>query len=1413
MKQLNLFSSDPNISAAKRNAGADKKEEKIRARNKLGNSFNEPLASAMRSAYPMFKGNHFGTGSGKTYFAALMSDPAFKNNMQLIFVTSNKTLVEQARALFHKHTKMPVYVSYGREDQWSDDIIKNDLGKVLNEVSALKKVVPEVWDALIQQFKNSRRSLVNDFEVYFAQCRLAYERLKTIVHDQQSIQTSNPEHEQYLKRQRTFWTSQLELLVKTLTCVDITNRFTRSHAKVTARLCRRIFPLDYALLVEPGPIIMNHSKYATGPVMATRTVPKQKPAGDAPVPPTHVAWSHFINKEFHKGVMQITDEEEDYYKRLLDALKITVTSPHTWFPTITSMAVFFMWNMFKPDQSGDPAGWRLLLFNNLQSVVSHIDAIELAIESYRNGQITEDAAKEELLAALGLRKGDHTLASNTLFSLMVHQWFRPRLARGEHVEKKYAWYGLGYYCNCWKTILRYRQFIDRFKLFADSVTEMERWNRFAYMVTEKHRLVIDRDNLAEIGGQMQYLFFDDRLRLVDQRMLHEVFVRILPDNGDMEIVYRPERVDTDLFSLNILLRLFLWTAIVATDRTISIPRNTQVDEADLNDVQQINTFADYFHRKAFGLRLAEVTLDQLECGEDLIVDEELIFEKAKGFLTIATDTQTIRATRYVSASFSISALTRSPESVTLAGLLGPEGSEDPYRFNMHYYLSHTSGIGGFWELDRRYMEPRIVNAGGAFEGFTIKEEHIAETLRDLSPRSFQIGFARDGGLGQVIQIDPVNPKLLAGTIPPPIGNPLYRDNRHKRNEMDNLFASLSYLCEQDGPHAGMFFTQSTTHILDAFETGIAQGSIGLRRADPKLAQIYEIDPAAIGLVTTDPRPIIVVLFEASFLKRRHYGPTAFPNQYLLLDNDEDEQTEQVSDQGPPPDSDDEDIPQEVMDKLQEALNPYSHLNRNKILFVTRYISSDRGLSIHCYQKNPAGETEERDYDFVTLSNSRYYNSFTRRKDGNRASIEQFFGALRRLYADDGAGTLSLTELSHALVLNLYQFLNQYGLLESFTDLIQVLGRGDRGRALPELQRFFINEDYVPILIDGNEAAGNFLKRSSKTGYAAITAAAQFMEAKSPAIIDFHRYLDEEITLAQHFLDVVERFTHDLFYAPDPHFRAAVCRAWAAIRDPRAITDPAAYIAALRSTPWPYGDESRRRFIEYCYMSANAYGGDPHYLRVGPTDQFHSGEPIQVIVDFKNRTAGSRTYRPAEELFHQDLLNAYQPTDYRTMCSRLGFDNPKLFSDFIPRPHFLKNFLQGFVGEMLTQEALRSAGIEILPDEWAISRGIFERYDTYCRLKNGRLATVDSKYWSRNTDAKLSADLLRRGPEKAQMVAEATGERPFAVYLNTFGGTYHPPVREANFEIEFISLFTNERDAAGRLTPSFKRIFHGDRQFG
>ncbi|ODT84277.1 MAG: hypothetical protein ABS69_03850 [Nitrosomonadales bacterium SCN 54-20] len=732
--------------------------------------------------------------------------------------------------------------------------------------------------------------------------------------------------------------------------------------------------------------------------------------------------------------------------------------------------------------------------------------------------------------------------------------------------------------------------------------------------------------------------------------------------------------------------------------------------------------------------------------------------------------------------------------------------DGPYR-NIVYFMSATSGIGAAFEYDRSYVRQSLEQTGGAFYGFTDAEAEITEELRELSIRKYEVGFfASDGkvsGAGRLMGVNPLNPSLLKAAFPPPVQELKYQQNQHKQNELATFYDALGYLAEQTRPHAGMVFAQNTRFIQMSLEASITVGTLGVRKPDEHYDQIYEIDPEILDMATEEKQPIVVVVFDARFLKKLRPGSSGFMSgkQLILapLGTNEEES----------PDQEDTEVRPDDLDGLQKALLPYSNLDKNKLLFVSRYISAARGLSLSAYCGSPR---RVRDYDFIVLANHRFYDSFLRRRDDRMASPESMMAALKQLRDAGELGLITLSEFGQQLYQNRYELLSQPRLLENFANILQTAGRLDRGNDLPHVQRLFATADYVPDLVEGAQVT-DFPHRAAKLPQALILGAEDHYNQQCPAIADFDAYLLSETILALAFLELIQRFTHDLVANPDSVVRRRVSYAWANLRRIEALTDPSSYKAVIETMDWPYEESTRQIYLAYIYFNPAPYGGNPALLKERTlSDCMVGDERVRILTDPAHalRPAG-RNYRPIDQVVSRNLLSRVGRNDYTRLAAGLGLDEPdKLFVQGFPRPHFLINFVKGFVGEFLVDRALREVGVECYPDEWAIEQDIFERFDLYGRLPSGRLFAIDCKHWTRSTARHRGNILKTQALEKAHYVSKRLGESVLFLYINVLGGAVETPYHEAGFDIEFLSLCNDNKYLKGQLSARFRQLFHINR---
>lgn len=107
-------------------------------------------------------GIHFGPGSAKTYQVSRLAKLVNSEKLVLIYTTSSKLLVEQARSHVEnalRGTETPVYVHSGIDDHWSGEIINKDALPFIEETRSLKRPDKVSWDRIVAIYaKTSTRS-------------------------------------------------------------------------------------------------------------------------------------------------------------------------------------------------------------------------------------------------------------------------------------------------------------------------------------------------------------------------------------------------------------------------------------------------------------------------------------------------------------------------------------------------------------------------------------------------------------------------------------------------------------------------------------------------------------------------------------------------------------------------------------------------------------------------------------------------------------------------------------------------------------------------------------------------------------------------------------------------------------------------------------------------------------------------------------------------------------------------------------------------------------------------------------------------------------------------------------------------------------------------------------------------------
>ncbi|MEO8183305.1 MAG: hypothetical protein ABI895_31105 [Deltaproteobacteria bacterium] len=1350
-------------------------------------SFRAPLERFRADpTRPAWKGIHLGTGSGKTYQAAQLTLPGIDHGSLMIIRTSTIALADQFQSLAKQAlgSGATVYRSLAREDQFSDDVILRQAPEALSELALLQRRDPRLWSLIAYQYAGRKRAEPKRLEPLLNEARISIERFKASLESLPNSGLDPRDAGRLIGRRRQHVIKVFSSLLQAVARVELEQPFTSKLAPTTGELCSRTFPIDFALFGKPGAVVMTHSKFQTCPVLATRG--ERRPGGaKSSLPPTHYELLRDVNTTHHRANVLVIDEEEEGYAADFNRLSSTVTSPQTWLQALSDLSTFCRWNMFSK-ASGVVDSWHHLLFDRMQALLDHVGAVERIVQRLRAGALKRSEARAELVELLGLTKSPRREALDGLLDWLETACRRARPQRAEEVHHA-QFHGLEYWALCWRSTLMFRAFIRKHGLFSDAPTELERWNRFLEAVLNRSCLVVTQATLAEVGEHLMYLFFDERQRLVEHAMLKHIYVAAMLDHAALELVYRPGgRQAPDLFDLDVLLRLLLWLALVVSHRQFKLPdpSDKSGDEPHQHELRQIHELRKRFTVPLPAAKDFDDLLDSLEAGEDPVVDDALMFEGTKGFLTLSTRPQSVHSEEYQIALFSASVLVGSPEAQVRTLLNATEGGPS----TLGYLMSATSGIGGTFEYDRAYLRGALAPVGGSFEGFTDTEGEITQALRSRASRDVEVGFFEAQNVESRMRVAAGSARRLAELFAVPRECRDYHESKFKKDELHVILCALARLAEADGPHAGMVFALSVRFVAAALDNAVKTGLSGIRRLDGPDDQIYEIDPRACLLDVSDARPIVVVIYRSA-LNRSALASQSLPEEGSELDP---EGLDAAGAAGPT---------DEELDKLQRRLDRHSDLSRNKVLFVSAYLSAARGLSLQAYVDQD-GERRPCGYNFLVVANHRYYDRFLRRADARGGSAEQLWAALKHLRHTGELGFMTLSDVGRELCSRPGELLRQAAIVEHFESHIQATGRLDRGHDLPKLQQIFMSSDCVPDLIEGSRLADGFLRRAVKPPYVLIKAAEDYALERSPTIADFDAHCEREVAVTRHFLDGVGRWLHGLEEERHRGRSNLFARVWQALRDLDAITDPAAFIARLGRADSPLSARDRREFIDYAYFDPRPFGGEEAQFRTIVVGQDSRGEDIRIVADFINAPTGT-LYDPAQQLFDTYLLSRKPRCDYARLCARLELRPEGLFRELLPRPLYTTNFLKAIVAEELTRAALREAGVQVLSDEWALEHCVYEYLDVFIRLRSGRLVAIDSKHWMLGTDARQKKDLLSRVPRKAEAVCKRLDEPVTFRYMNLFGGTLRPPQRCDRYDIQFIGLFEKQ---SGNYTSSFKDIF-------
>lgn len=437
----------------------------------------------------------------------------------------------------------------------------------------------------------------------------------------------------------------------------------------------------------------------------------------------------------------------------------------------------------------------------------------------------------------------------------------------------------------------------------------------------------------------------------------------------------------------------------------------------------------------------------------------------------------------------------------------------------------------------------------------------------------------------------------------------------------------------------------------------------------------------------------------------------------------------------------------------------------KILFISAYASASKGL-------NPViiSETDEKDFDSLVLLMDSYYSVM--KPEPARKKISSTAGNPKtKIHFALMKGIVQKGELIEIRKFNEYlrrpeaqAFWNRQHLILLAKTAMQAIGRAERRKLSGQVVKIFINQETQFNLLafyrDLQEKEPDEIRKLSVNNHAVYRRIQE--EERKRLIPNYEEHLETEIeaTLAfyrfrKHLLDEIERFHRD----PSAW---AVTQTWEALRDPRALSDPRAYLEYLRqSRLFPddfieslfYYNPDRPGFIPYLateiiegkkfrILSDSLNGKAPYmyqarlypdYLKVASKEVDEEGRPLRLV-------------NPSTDLIYK-YYNKLVP-------------QPEIFTTYIPRPHFFYDVLypalaEHFVDHWIKGVIFQGKDWKAIKTEYKIEpvrnfkkyNNLYERFDLYYLYGEQELLGVDVKAWSRASGDRLSKETRQKAQGK------------------------------------------------------------------
>jgi hypothetical protein len=902
---------------------------------------------------------------------------------------------------------------------------------------------------------------------------------------------------------------------------------------------------------------------------------------------------------------------------------------------------------------------------------------------------------------------------------------------------------------------RFRQKAGVLKRIRDYVVSITRPGNTTYatfrdlheLVANKKYFTMSRSTYGEVLDQPGQTFFTESASVMDTEFLRQVELTRDTAHQTIRLEYHDGEVPPEAFTLLDYLNLVVFMAgvlaITAGENAIEMSKDDQARYPSLDRFR-----SDV--RKLFDGRATEEGLGNKSSDKELLTDT-FLFKDTKSVVTL--EESRVQAEEYnktadVSLTLTITSLRATPEE-DIVHALG--------RSNGVYLMSATGGLdsASAGAFNTKHLRRCIEARGGHFAEMSEDELEVVSAKAEelLGKRDRQVVILDDNeparrfgvsksfkGLLQVFE-DARPKKDEAGYA---------QMNRHKRNELEGLVASLDKLLSTP-LRSGLVLCQTTQHVRKCLMR-LANKNTGFVTQKDTTGEFFVVSPRALPsyLDFGVKEDITIILYSAGRFRRRDRTKVGA--------------------------IDEEDDGGQFNQELEGALD----IGTKKLLLWTAYKSASRGINFLTREGK-----EQRDFELFCLLNDPYYTRHTR--PGSNGFSMEMFQSFAQVLRDENENWLAMSkgDLLFEYSRNRYKRLRKEHVIDITRTVFQALGRGERRPEVKmPVQHLYVSSEAARMVHLGLRHAPELRKRASPAQRSVLTQ----LERHN---IETGVFQDAAARLAHHRDSLKKSVAFRRLTSQTPaRFRSEVAARtmWEKLFDSMMFSDPVRYLEKLAAAGVP------AEFRDGCFLEVPATA-DPYLVDFGA-----AGIIERVVTDAED---GTDAYSWIGMVAPEGLVGHLSSRTQGYLKEWRGFKLADKTKRLLPQPWFVTEIMKGYLAELEFEEYVGSQ-FNVWPRKLALGGGpveylqvsehpfyaeLYQMFDYYLVPEPNVLVAVDLKNWARSTDSLKKAQLQEEAEVKHARLCKLLPDQTIhALYVNLHGAHKFGMGKPSSGSIRFISLY-------------------------